>query len=97
MGNRDFDTVLNGFNYDGGPKTIINHLIPGRQYAVQLFALDNRSLKDAKNRVAWFADPLDPADVSATFKMGDDVYVVGIFTATSDGRVFGMGTTPWVS
>ena len=86
-GNRDFDAVLNGFNYDGGPKTItIYHLIPGRQYAAQLFALDNRSLKDAKHRVAWFSDPLDPADVSATFKMGDDVYVVGIFTATSDSR-----------
>ncbi|HEX9046620.1 MAG TPA: hypothetical protein VF988_06300 [Verrucomicrobiae bacterium] len=86
-GNADFDAVLNGFNYDGGPKTItLYHLIPGRQYAVQLFALDNRDVNDAKDRKAWFSDPLNSGDVSATFKMSDDVYVVGVFTATSNSR-----------
>ena len=43
-GNANFDTVLNGFDYGNGPRTItLNNLIPGQKYAVQLFALDDRS------------------------------------------------------
>ena len=83
--NANFDAVLNHFSYDGGPKTIsLNNLSAGQQYSVQLFALDDRNLGGGEsNRLASFQDPNDSADVSATFKMGDDVYVVGTFWASN--------------
>jgi hypothetical protein len=79
-GNYNFNTVLNEFNYDGGPKTItLNNLTAGVQYSVQLFALDDRG----GTRPANFQDPADGTDKSATFNMSDNVYVVGTFTAGS--------------
>ena len=82
--NANFDAVLNRFSYDGGPKTIsINGLTPGERYSVQIFALDDRDLGGISNRLANFQDPNDAGDVSATFKMGDNVYVIGTFTAAS--------------
>ena len=85
-GNANFNAVLAEFSYDGGPKTIsVNNLIAGEQYSVQIFGVDDRA--DAggveSNRLANFQDPNDAADVSATFKMGDNVYVVGTFTAAN--------------
>ena len=83
--NANFDAVLNRFSYDGGPKTItLNNLTAGEQYSVQFFALDNRSLGGGEsNRLANFQDPADDGDISTTFKMGDNVYVVGTFTAAN--------------
>jgi len=82
-GNANFDTVLTQFNFDGGPKTIsLNNLIAGQQYAVQLFALDERG-GDASARTASFQDPADNTDVSAAFPMGANDYVIGTFTAPS--------------
>lgn len=81
-GNLDFNTVLTQGNYDGGPKTItMNNLTPGVQYAVQLFSLDDRG-GGVSARQANFQDPADGTDLSATFRMGDNVFVIGTFTAT---------------
>jgi hypothetical protein len=85
-GNANFDAVLNGFSWDGGPKLInLNKLTAGQQYSVQLFALDNRG--GEANRLANFQDPNDNLDYSQTFKMGDDVYVVGTFVAGNTSEI----------
>jgi hypothetical protein len=90
--NANFDAVLNRFSYDGGPKSIsVNGLTIGEQYSVQIFALDNRSLGGGEsNRLANFQDPYDAVDVSATFKMGDNVYVIGTFTAANTTETIQM-------
>ncbi len=81
-GNAAFNAVLTQFDYDGGPKTItLNNLAVGQQYAVQLFALDQRSA-GTQARHANFQDPADNANVSASFTMGTNAYVIGTFTAT---------------
>lgn len=85
-GNANFNAVLSQFNYDGGPKTItLNNLTIGQQYSVQLFALDNRTGGDgaAPFRRANYQDPGNPNNISSTFAMGDNVYVVGTFTANN--------------
>ena len=62
----------------------VNNLLVGEKYSVQIFGLDDRNVGGSEsNRLANFQDPSDDADVSATFKMGDNVYVVGTFTASS--------------
>jgi len=82
-GNANFDAVLNQFVFDGGPDTItLNNLFVGQQYAVQIFALDQRA-GAALYRQANFQDPNDATDISATFQMGDTVYTIGTFTASS--------------
>ena len=82
-GNANFNGVLTQFNYDGGPKTItMNNLVIGQQYSVQLFAVDRRDAI-AITRVANFQDPGDVSDISANFQMGDNVYVIGTFTANN--------------
>ena len=82
-GNAVFDSVLTQFDYDGGPKTItLNNLVAGQQYAVQLFALDQRS-SGTQARHATFQDPADGADISTAFTMGINGYVIGTFTAAS--------------
>ncbi|MBC8095769.1 MAG: immunoglobulin domain-containing protein, partial [Akkermansiaceae bacterium] len=85
-GNADFNTILNQFNYDNGPKIIsLNNLVIGEQYAVQLFALDNRlgGGGGATARLANFQDPFDANNISTTFAMGDNVYTIGTFTAAN--------------
>jgi hypothetical protein len=83
--NANFNAVLNRYSWDGGPKTLyLNNLVSGETYSVQLFALDDRSLGGGEsNRLCNFQDPNDEADISDTFKMGDNVYVVGTFVASS--------------
>ncbi len=90
--NANFDGVLNRFSYDGGPKSIsVNNLLVGEKYSVQIFAVDDRSVGGSEsNRLANYQDPADNADVSATFKMGDNVYVVGTFTASSSTETIQM-------
>jgi hypothetical protein len=88
--NANFDSVLNRFSYDGGPQYIyINNLLPGEQYAVQLFAVDDRG-GGISNRAAFYQDPYDDADISDLFKMGDNVYVVATFTASSSTEFIQM-------
>jgi alpha-L-fucosidase len=80
-GNAAFDTVLNGFEYDNGPHTItLKNLTPGQLYSVQLFALDDRNDSTAESsRLCNFQAPINPRNSSATFGMGNNVYVVGTF------------------
>jgi alpha-L-fucosidase len=86
-GNANFNTVLNGFNYDGGPKTItLYNLVVGQNYSVQLFALDDRN--DASQEILRpvnFQPPNNPGNVSGTFLMGANDYVIGFFTAPPNG------------
>lgn len=91
-GNANFDAVLNQFAYDsvGTTHTITLHnLVVGQEYSVQLFALDDRSLSPSVNvRPCDFQATNDPADVSATYTMGTNAYVIGTFTApTTDVAV----------
>lgn len=84
-GNANFDALLSEGNYDNGPKTItIYNLIPGHQYSVLLVGLDDRS--GPNSRTAYFQDPVNPNDVSATFAMGQNVYVKGVFIASSTNQ-----------
>lgn len=85
-GNASFDSVLNEANYDGGPKTInLVNLTPGLTYAVQLFGVDDRVPENA--RLAYYSDPNQAVpDVSQTFTMGGNDYVIGVFQATSTTR-----------
>lgn len=81
-GNAAFDATLDEFSWDGGPKTIsVQNLTPGHYYSVQLFGLDDRG--GTSGRLANYQDPNYAPDVSATFAMGDDVYVVGSFWASN--------------
>jgi hypothetical protein len=83
--NANFDAVLNGFSWDGGPKTInLYNLQIGEQYSVQIFAVDNRNVGGSEsNRLANYQDPADAGNISATFKLGDNVSVVGTFYASN--------------
>ena len=95
-GNANFDSVLGRYNYDGGPKTItLNSLLPGHQYTVQLFGLDNRdSSADGshleESRRAFYRDPYDTNDYTPTFYMSNNVYVVGTFTAAATNQLVTM-------
>ena len=86
-GNASFNGVLTRFNYDNGPKTItLANLVVGQTYSVQLFALDDRNDSSAESsRLASFQHPKNSSDVSATFLMGDNVFVIGTFTAPPNG------------
>jgi lysophospholipase L1-like esterase len=85
-GDTNFDMVLNQY-FDGGGTNLItlHNLVSGEQYSVQLFALDNRS--GMSSNLVNFANGSDTNDVSATFAMGDNTYVVGTFTATGMDQV----------
>jgi alpha-L-fucosidase len=85
-GNTNFDTVLDGFKYDAGPHLItLTNLVPGRTYSVQLFALDNRrSIGTEISRAYSYQDPQDATAISATAYMGQNVYVIGTFTAPTN-------------
>jgi hypothetical protein len=84
-GDANFDTCLNKFAYDSYNGThfiTLSGLVVGRQYQVQLFALDDR--KDYKSRRANWTDPSNVnQNVSMICKMGDDVYMLGTFTASN--------------
>lgn len=85
-GEANFDAVLNQY-YDGGISNVIvlNNLIPGRQYSVQCFALDNRT--NDTEEIVDFANAGDINDVSPEFAMGNNASITGIFTATNTYQV----------
>jgi hypothetical protein len=84
-GNTNFDAVLNQCDFDLGPKTItLNNLVAGHNYSVLLIGLDARGglvAGSASARFAYFQDPVVPTDVSSTFQMGQNVYVMASFLA----------------
>jgi len=82
----NFDFALNQY-YDGGGSNLISlhNLIIGQQYSVQLFGLDNRGGGDSADQVDY-ADANDAADSSAPYLMGNNVYLLGTFTATNKNQ-----------
>jgi hypothetical protein len=60
------------------PTITLNNLTVSKLYTVQLFAINDT---DGSLRQISFAASTDPADVSAAFQMGDNVYVLGTFIA----------------
>ena len=87
-GNANFNTVLNAFEYDSGPHTIIlKNLTIGQLYSVQLFALDNRTNTAEGARLCNFQAPNNAGNLSATFAMSNNVYVVGTFIASGTNMV----------
>jgi hypothetical protein len=84
-GNANFNSCLNAFYYDGGPHIItLSNLVVGRQYSVQLFALDNRSLSPAGSaRTVNWQNPADSINVSPTYSMADNKYIVMTFMASN--------------
>ena len=85
-GEPSFDGVLNQY-YDGGVSNVIilHNLIPGQQYAVQLFAVDNRP--GNATELVNFADAIDLNDFSSSFSMGANASLTGIFTATNTYQI----------
>lgn len=86
--NTNFDTVLNGFNYDSaagtnGTKQItLSGLTTGKQYSVQLFGLDDRTGSIA--RTFSFSDfSGSTSGTSGAITSGANDYVIGTFTAAS--------------
>ena len=85
-GNASFNTCLNDFVYDNTNHYIVlSNLVAGKTYQVQLFGLDDRGGKTAY--LANWQDPADTNDVSLTYKMGDNVYFLGTFTASNTVQV----------
>ena len=85
-GDPNFDGALNQY-YDGGISNgiIVKNLIPGQQYSVQCFALDNRT--NDTSEIVDFANAGDLNDVSSPFAMGSNASITGIFTATNTYQV----------
>jgi hypothetical protein len=77
-GNATFNKVLNSAEYDSGPHIItLKGLAVGQLYSVQLFALDDRNPATVGFRRFNYQDPNDATDISQTFTMAADVYMVG--------------------
>jgi hypothetical protein len=88
-GDGGFDAVLDGFSYDGGPKTItLKGLAQDQFYSVQLFALDLRN--GTGTRRAYFQDPNQTNNVSKTFLMQAADYVMGTFVSSDTNQVVRM-------
>ena len=80
-GNANFNTVLNGFNYDsaaGSKQITLSGLTAGQQYSLQLFGLDDRG--GSNNRQYTFSGF---SGNSTTVTSGANDYVLGTFTAAS--------------
>ena len=84
-GNANFNSCLNAFYYDNGPHVItMSNLVAGRRYSVQLFALDDRSLTPAGSaRTVNWQNPADSSNVSPTYSMADNAYIVMTFLASN--------------
>jgi hypothetical protein len=79
-GNASLDAILDQkAEVTGAPAITVNNLTAGVKYSVQLFAVDNGT---DPTRALAFADPNDTNDVSQTYPVGDNCYVLGTFVAT---------------
>ena len=83
--NANFNTLMGEASVNGGPKTItLQNLLPGRHYSVQLFALnDATGAAGAGANLAYFVNPNDPQDYSATIVMRQNAYIIGSFYASN--------------
>ena len=84
-GNPNLDTVLNQYAYDNNAGTThtitLHNLLVGTNYSVQIFALDDRGAGAGLNNN--FQNPNNAADMSETYAMKDDKYLIGTFTANN--------------
>jgi hypothetical protein len=83
-GDTNLDLVLSNDEEDSVngttlPSITLKNLTLSQLYSVQLFAINDTA---GFLREISFAPSSDPADVSAAFQMGDNVYVLGTFIAT---------------
>ena len=87
-GDANLNAIL-GANTEGnsGQSISLNNLTTGRRYSAQLFAFNDVAVT---GRQANFSDANDTADVSQSFAMGDNVYVVGTFTATNTTQTISL-------
>jgi hypothetical protein len=83
-GDTNLDLVLSIDEEDSSPAIItLNNLTAGQLYTAQIFAINDTA---GSLRQISFAST-DPADVSAAFQMGDNVYVLGTFIATGSTQI----------
>lgn len=87
-GDTNLDTVIGTDDEIFGGTLTVNNLTPGQLYTVQLFPVNDTA---GVSRQGNFSIPTDPADVSASFSFGDNIYVVGTFVATGTTQVFTPG------
>jgi len=83
-GDTNLDVILNADIEAGSTLVTVKNLTVSNQYSVQLFALNDVA---GVTRQANWSDANNAADVSQTFTMGGNVYVVGTFTATNTTAV----------
>jgi len=84
-GDTNLNTVLTWEQEDSGtPAITINNLTNGVTYSVQLFGLDDTH---GTTRYEAWAPTNDTADVSASYQVGNNNYVVGTFVANSTNVV----------
>jgi hypothetical protein len=85
------DTNLNavlGANTEGNGMTVtLNNLTVSNLYSAQMFAMNDLG---SSGRQGNFSDTNNPPDVSQSFAMGDNVYVVGTFRATNSTETLGV-------
>ena len=92
-GDTNLDTVLGvGQENSNGSTIVAQNLVVGQLYSAQLVALNDTA---GNTRPSYWSDPLDAsnADVSATFLMGDNVYVVATFVANNTTETFVQNET----
>jgi hypothetical protein len=88
-GDTNFDSILGTDEEVYSPSTLtLNYLTSGQFYTVQLFGLNDTA---GASRQGNYSIPTDPADVSASFSFGDNVYVVGTFQATGASQAISLG------
>ena len=83
-GNTNLDTVLNNWGEQASAATpyhtvTLHNLLIGQQYSVQLITDENENV----GRICNFQDPTNAADVSASYAIANNDYVIGVFTASS--------------
>ena len=82
-GNTNFNSVLNNFVYNNKTLTInLINLVPGATYSAQIFCVDDRT-NTASNNVS-FQNPAIPTNISSTYAVGTNAYVVGTFTVPTN-------------
>lgn len=79
-GDPNMDTVL-GSTFEGVGTITLNNLTVGTNYSVQLFAFDDNEGPSRQGN--FITSTNDTSDVSPSFNMGDNVYLVGTFMATN--------------
>ncbi len=87
-GDTNLDTVLGTCDEIYGGTLTLNNLTSGQLYTVQLFPVNDTA---GVSRQGNYSIPTDPADVSASFSFGDNVYVVGYFIASGTTQVITPG------